>query len=285
MKGGYIRNAPPDPSLRDYISRYTFVDFPIDAARQMEFSVMPSSHTRMILFLGEPSLQEVKKTMQPVDKYGLTGFISRPHLFVPTTTLRQVMIHFTAWGIQPFIDFPLSDITDTRADLRHLFRHEIDALCQQLNQAFDIREKKYVLDAFFINQMQKARHIDERIRPIARYIYDSHGTLRLNTLSDAVCMGERTVQRLIHNSIGVPYKFFATLVRLEYVRKLLNSGERNLTHVALSAGYFDQAHFIHEFHAAFGENPGAYIRRKHMLVWNHVDLPPKKPLEQIESNH
>ncbi|MBK8192737.1 MAG: hypothetical protein IPK76_05915 [Lewinellaceae bacterium] len=34
----------------------------------------------------------------------------------------------------------------------------------------------------------------------------------------------------------------------------------SLTDIVLSAGYFDQAHFIHELQSAFGESPGTYFK-------------------------
>lgn len=271
MKDGFIHKVLPDPSLRDYIRFYTFVDIPLEQAVQMEFLVMPASHTRMILFFGEPSLQKINGTAEPVAPYSLTGFCSKPHLFVPTHSVQQVMIHFTAWGVQPFLNFPLSEITDTRADLCRIFRQEADALCSALLRAEDLDTRRLILDRFFQNQLQKIRGIDDRAKSIIRYITGTHGAIRLDDLSKQLFTGERTVQRLVHNYTGINYKFFATLVRLEFVRRLMNNGNLTLTEVALKAGYFDQAHFIHEFKAMFGESPGAYLQKKHQSVWNNIE--------------
>jgi hypothetical protein len=93
MIDGYIRKVLPDPSLKGYIRQYTFIDIPLEKTKQVDFKVMPSGHARMILFLGEPSLHEVKNTLQPVDRCSLTGLVSRPIVFVPRSYLQQVMIH------------------------------------------------------------------------------------------------------------------------------------------------------------------------------------------------
>lgn len=271
MQHGYLQKLLPDPSLRDYIRFYTFVDIPFQQASQMNFLVMPASHTRMILFFGTPSLQKLESRFEQVDAYSVTGFSSKPHLFLPTQAVQQVMIHFTPWGVQPFLDFPLSEITDSRAQLNHVFQHELDALCQELHRAIHIIYKKQALDSFFSAQLQRVRLIDDRAKSITQYIFQTHGSLRLSHLSKELFIGERTLQRLVHNSIGVNYKFFATLVRLEHVRTLLNKGNTSLTDIALRAGYFDQAHFTHEFQSVYGESPSAFLKKQQKLVWDHVN--------------
>lgn len=271
MLDGYIQKVLPDPSLRDYIRQYTFVDFPLAQTRQMEFTVMPSSHTRMILFLGEPSLCEEKNSWKAVDRYSLTGFVSRPHVFVPTDTLRQVMVHFTAWGVQPFVDFPLAEITDTRADLKYIFKYDLDRLYAAISRAETVQNKAGVLNLFFKHQLLKVRQTDWRAKMLAQYILQTHGTVRLEDICKKLYIGERTAQRLVHHAVGVNFKFFARIVRLEHVRHLMAREPAFLTDVAIQAGYFDQAHFIHDFRGAFGESPLAYLKRQQKLVWNQIE--------------
>lgn len=270
MKDAYIKKAMPDPLLRDYISMYTFVDIPFMQTQQLEFKVMPSSHTRMILFLDEPSLHEVKNTLQPVDRYSLTGFVSKPHLFIPNGNLQQVMIHFTAWGIQPFVNFPISEITDSRVALSYIFKQELESLGANLHCGLTLQERVITLNTFFLKHLQKARQIDYRAKTLTKYILQCNGTLRLQEVSKNLYIGERTVQRIIHNAIGVNYKFFTKLVRLDYVRRLMTKEVATLTEVALQSGYFDQAHFIHDFRASFGESPRTYLKRHQKLIWNKI---------------
>lgn len=271
MNNSFIKKILPDPLLRSNISHYTFVDFPYEQTKQFEFKVLPSSHTRMILFLGEPSFYEIKNTLHPVDKYSLTGFVSKPHLFIPSSTLQQVMIHFTAWGAQQFVDFPLSEITDSRANLNFIFKQDLENLCERLHRDMALSEKIFALNRFFIHQLNKTSQIDEKGKAITQYILQANGTVRLQELCKYLFIGERTAQRLIHNTIGVNYKLFTKLVRLEYVRKLMTQRNITLTDVAMQAGYFDQAHFIHDFQTSFSESPGEYLKKQEKLVWTKIE--------------
>ncbi len=45
----------------------------------------------------------------------------------------------------------------------------------------------------------------------------------------------------------------------------------NWTEVALSCGYFDQSHFVHDFHVFSGINPTTYLAHR-LQGMNHVAL-------------
>ena len=278
MDGQNICKLQPDVSLRDYIQSYTFINIPYEQASQLDFWVMPASHSRMIFFLGEASLQKIDGKFERIESNGLSGFYSMPHLFVPTQSLQQVIIQFTPWGVQPLLDFPLSDITDTRADLQFIFKSGMDKLRSGLLAASDTNERKRILDAFFVDQYRKTKAIDQRIKALVQNIGGKHGNISLDQLSRNAFLGERTIQRIVHSAIGINYKFFTKLIRLEYVRALLGKNEYSLHEVALKAGYFDQAHFIHEFQSVYGESPRAFHKRQNNQMWNQVES--KEPRQQ-----
>lgn len=271
MDGQNICKLQPDVSLRDYIQSYTFINIPYEQASQLDFWVMPTSHVRMILFLSEPSLKKVDGKLERIESNGLSGFYSIPHLFLPTQSLRQVIVQFTPWGVQPLLDFPLSDITDSRADLNFIFKNGLEELRAGLISAQRLNGRKQLLDAFFSKQYCKTSGIDQRIKSVVHCISGEHGNINLDQLSRNTFLGERTIQRLIHNSIGVNYKLFTKCIRLEFVRELLNKGTFTLNEVAYKAGYFDQAHFIHEFKSVYGENPRLFLKSQNNKVWNQVE--------------
>ncbi len=272
MSQGYFHNALPDLSLRDHIRHYTFVDVPFAQTQSMEFRALPTCNTQIVLFLGGSSLQKKEDQLVRLDDSALTGFYSRTHLFLPAESLRQVMIHFTPWGVQPFLDFPLSDITDTRAELKYIFRSGLGRLMERLHREGPQGRWKEALDVFFKKQLRPAVQAGRRGRQVANHIVKARGAVRLSSLADELHISERTLQRLIHNAVGINYKFFATLARMEYARQLLNEQpQRSLASLALQAGYYDQAHFIHEFQSTYGETPGHFQKKINRMAWSRLE--------------
>jgi AraC-like DNA-binding protein len=68
-------------------------------------------------------------------------------------------------------------------------------------------------------------------------------------------------------------KLFCRVQRFQGVlRQIARSAEAiDWTQIALSCGYFDQAHFIHDFRGFSGINPSSYVANKTQFQ-NHVVL-------------
>lgn len=67
----------------------------------------------------------------------------------------------------------------------------------------------------------------------------------------------RHLRRTFDRAVGLSPKEFARVSRFLGALQLLNAGNhRSLTDVALDCGFFDQAHFNHEFRELAGMSPG-----------------------------
>jgi transcriptional regulator GlxA family with amidase domain len=71
----------------------------------------------------------------------------------------------------------------------------------------------------------------------------------------------RQLLRLFRDRVGVAPKECAALLRLTRAIALLDTHPHDLARVAVTAGYYDQAHMNLEFRARFGMSPGAWRAR------------------------
>ena len=96
-------------------------------------------------------------------------------------------------------------------------------------------------------------------------IFDAGGVLigwnqRLADLLQSVPLGQRQLERLFRHQVGLTPKQFSRIQRVALVRRELRAGEA-LLDTALTCGYSDQAHFIHDFKTVVGMTPGQYRLR------------------------
>jgi len=74
-------------------------------------------------------------------------------------------------------------------------------------------------------------------------------------------------------AIGLTPKVFCRLLRFQEALRLIENGQWiSWTDLALDRGYFDHAHFIHDFQAFSGLTPQAYLAQRSPYR-NHVPLP------------
>lgn len=83
-----------------------------------------------------------------------------------------------------------------------------------------------------------------------------HGNVSMTQLGRMTGWSTRHLRRTFHDSIGVGPKTFCRIIRFMNAFRVLRRNPRpSFLDVALAAGYYDQAHFIHEFEDFYGSSP------------------------------
>jgi AraC-like DNA-binding protein len=91
-------------------------------------------------------------------------------------------------------------------------------------------------------------------------------------VSGKIALSSRRFIQVFTDEVGLTPKLFCRVRRFQEAVRRIGTGQRvNWAIVALDCGYFDQAHFIHDFRAFSGLNPSAYAaqRTEHL---NHVPI-------------
>lgn len=73
-------------------------------------------------------------------------------------------------------------------------------------------------------------------------------------------ISRRHLSRKFNQQVGIAPKFFGQVLQINWAIGLLYSGDdESLTHVAQSAGFFDQAHFVHAMQRIFTASPREFL--------------------------
>lgn len=100
-------------------------------------------------------------------------------------------------------------------------------------------------------------------RRATRLIED--GESRVDAVAEQLGVSGRHLRRAFVESVGVGPKDFARSVRLRRALRLAGAEAGTSTNwgrIAVTAGYYDQAHLIAEFREMVGVTPGVYARRR-----------------------
>jgi AraC-like DNA-binding protein len=87
------------------------------------------------------------------------------------------------------------------------------------------------------------------------------GAVSMDELADRAGLSPRQLRRVCLERTGLPPKFLARVLRFRHAQERLATSRRGapwaLAGLALDCGYYDQAHFIHEFREFSGRTPTA----------------------------
>jgi len=82
------------------------------------------------------------------------------------------------------------------------------------------------------------------------------------------------LERQFRAHVGLTPKQFLRTMRFQYLLKCIQqTPDTSLTRLAYETGYYDQAHFIHEFKQLAGITPTQYLTQTRLLAINFMQLP------------
>jgi AraC-like DNA-binding protein len=174
---------------------------------------------------------------------------------------RVLGVRFKPGGFRGLLGAPLATITDRTIPLSRIYA--LDASAAEAS----------VLEADGDSGMMAAAEtiLRTRIPPIDATVAVVDGIIdqiaadrdlnRVDDLASRLSMGERALQRLFSDYVGVSPKWVIRRFRLhDAASHLANAEDVNLTYLAQELGYSDQAHFTRDFKALVGRAPSDYRR-------------------------
>lgn len=180
--------------------------------------------------------------------------------------------HFKPGGAFPFIGLPASELHNALVSLEDLWGGQAgmlrDRLLEAPSGAARLRVLEGALLAWAADRMQ--RH-----PAVAFALREFRGLPHTRTIAEVTGQIGLSAKRFIEvfsAEVGLTPKLYCRVRRFQRVLRAIDIGQPvEWAAVATDCGYFDQAHFIHDFRAFSGLNPTAYLaqRTEHL---NHVPL-------------
>lgn len=169
---------------------------------------------------------------------------------------RAFGLAFRPGGLRPFLDCPMSSITD-----RVVSPAPVLGSCGPLP---DVPGDELFgrVPAMLRDRLPAPDPAVDEVAGIVALIAREPGIARVETLADRLGTGVRSTQRLFAEYVGVPPKWVIRRYRLHAVTERLAAGATiHWGQLAAELGYSDQAHLTRDFTEMFGEPPGHYAQR------------------------
>jgi AraC-like DNA-binding protein len=202
---------------------------------------------------------------------GVTGPRTESMLLDTSKPFSVIGVSFKAGGGFPFFGMPAGELHNLTVPLDAVWGPRAGAVCEALLETeapvarFSILERALLVSA----RGQFDRH------PAVRYAVGELGRRSrprpVARVAEHIGLSQRRFIELFRNEVGLTPKAFSRVCRFQQaLGRVEHLTEVDWTEVALDCGYFDQAHFIHDFREFAGVSPTTYLRyresRNHIAV-------------------
>lgn len=181
-------------------------------------------------------------------------------------------VHFRPGGLYPFFDPPCDELHGEHVPLDALWGRWAEELRERLLEAETAEERLCILEEALLARARKALVQ----RPVVTFAIGEFErgpcAQKIAEVAERSGFSPRRFIDLFRQEVGLTPKRFCRVRRFQQALQRMARGlDVRWTDVALEAGYFDQAHFIHDFRAFAGINPSTYWEARPQHA-NHVPL-------------
>jgi len=260
-------------ALAGFVDLLWFYDGPA-RPHKME-RLLPDGSMELVVNLREDEVRVYDRRDHRLYERLSGGVLIGPHsdFFVIDTAEQQSVIgvHFRPGGAFPFLRLPAGELHGLHVGLEDVWGGFAGEFRERLLAAESVETRFDVLEAALVERLAKPLVWHPAVGFALR---EFHGAAR-RTIAD-VCeetgLSARRFIEVFRQQVGLAPKLYCRVRRFQAALRRIPTGRAvDWADVSIASGYFDQAHFIHDFRAISGLSPGEYaeLRTEHL---NHVPI-------------
>ncbi|QKJ30958.1 AraC family transcriptional regulator [Mucilaginibacter mali] len=249
----YIR-IQPHPQLEQLIECYWMVESD-DPAIQTE-KIIPDGFTELIFHYGDLYRANISGQWQTQGRHLLAGQIGNYFYLENTGKAKMIAIKLKPAALTQLFGLQMSDYTDRVVTLDTIPNRALQQLQDIVLQFEDEQQVKEAFDTWLLPLSHSVTTTP--VTAAIDLIFKQNGMVTVKEMTEAACIGERQLERLFKRYVGLTPKYYARIIRFNYIFQIVQSKSASWADVVYQAGYYDQSHFIRDFKAFTGEDPSAY---------------------------
>jgi AraC-like DNA-binding protein len=269
-----IRQRKPGPPLDQFVE--TLWIFHGDPQPHAKERAMPDGCTALII-----NLDEDRTCIYDRHDFSLRQSFNGCALIGPQTEYNVIDtrlrvaagVHFKPGGAYPFLAPPAGELHGAQLPLDVLWGNFAGELRERLLEAATPDEQFCILEQALLSRARRTLARHPAVQFALEQFRSGPNTKTIGDVTGRTGLSPRRFIELFRREVGMTPKLFCRVRRFQKVLQQACAGKPiEWINVALDAGYFDQAHFIHDFRAFSGINPSTYAET-HSRFPNHVPLP------------
>ena len=189
-----------------------------------------------------------------------TGQYSVPFVANLTGHLNLIGVAIKTPGLARLFNVPLRYLSNYALSLHDLIGEKAtdcyDIVRDKKTIAESVEAIEHLLQELFI----RSKCMNQNLLYAHNLIISSSGTKSIKAIAQEIRLSERFLQKSFLNDIGMPPKLYSRVTKFNEVIWHFNAHKKISQDIIHQLGYFDQAHFIHDFKKFSGLSPLEYFK-------------------------
>ncbi|MZG13469.1 helix-turn-helix domain-containing protein [Streptomyces sp. SID5914] len=251
-------SATPSSGLRPYVNGYLGFR---ESGASVRRRLMPFSTVAVILSFDQHLL--VADTEQQLTHHAslVRGLSSGPGISLHGGYAHGLLLELTPLGATLLLGVPGAELRDRIVPLEALLGREAHVLVARLLGQPAWPQRFALLDAWLSGRIDVAPPLAPGVVRAWRRLTASGGRVPVGDLLEELGGSRRLAQRF-GEIVGMTPKTYARVIRFEHAMTRLSGGDDEFGIIALSCGYYDQAHFNRDVRAFTGVSPTALLAER-----------------------
>lgn len=273
----FCRHIPAEPLAR-YVDWFWFFE-DLHPLHRREH-VLPDGTFELIINLREEPrklFDRLKPERETVFRRGWVSGTHSEYIVIDALPDSSMMgVHFKAGGAPAFLGLPADELRDQVVQLDAIWGSSAAELREQLLATPGPRLKFRILERFLLGLLARRLPDPAQERKVFWALHRFSENTEISSVANVVHELGMSHKHFIHRfrrEVGLTPKLFCRIQRFQQVLSQLTRRRTvEWAEVAHGCGYFDQAHFVHDFQAFSGLNPSAYRSRGALEYPNFVPV-------------
>lgn len=266
----------PRPPLSQFVENFWLVQgFVADYTRE---KILPDGAIELIIDLDDEPKRifesESSDQFRTVKRGWISGERTRFIIIGAHRNQQMVGIRFRPGGAYPFFRFPISELSDAVTELDVIWGGLVSEIRDQLLTIESPDEKLAKLEIFLTRQAPRSLEQNKLITFAVHQLQHSPQFLAIKDLANTIGITQKHLISQFEKVVGLKPKSFARVCKFQKVVNLIEqqngSSQESVgrtapmtwSAIATECGYYDQAHFIHEFQVFSGLSPTTYLSQR-----------------------
>jgi AraC-like DNA-binding protein len=253
--------AKPSQILSQYVKQYWAIEDCLPCGTEHIQRIVPNGLMELMFYIGDKP-KSLSDSKQISENTILSGQQRSYYDIVVTGRLSLFSISLQPYAARLIFDMPSCEFFDQNVPVKYFLKNKIVELESEIYESSSFEEKVCIVEKFLLDQIRNGKQEYEinRIKNSISLINQSKGLVSIDVLSNTACLSRRQYERVFAEYIGSSPKQFLRTLRFQNTlfEKQLNQ-KINLTELAFTCGYYDQAHMINDYKLLSGKTPSQYF--------------------------